>query len=124
MGYNKPDTVCTTADKVTKMVEAARNVGRCAQVLLGPLHTSKLHRLMRHLRLELELRGNLWEGDMSHEESLHKVCKRMYQRSNKRGPTLALQMMRAEQAQSEVLSGISDGGSDDEDVSEDEELVE
>eukprot|EP00170_Pyropia_yezoensis_P002890 contig_12118_g2896 len=79
---------------------------------------------MRHLRSELELRGNLWEGDTSHNESLHKVCKRMYQRSNKRGPTLALQMMRAEQAQSEVLRGISDGGSDDKDVSEEEELLE
>lgn len=124
MGDNQGDTVNTTASNVTEMVDAAHNLGQCAQVLLGPVHTSKLHRLMRHLRSELELRGNLWEGDTSHNESLHKVCKRMYQRSNKRGPTLALQMMRGEQAQTEVLRGMSDGGSEDDDESEDEEHVE
>lgn len=124
MGDNKGDTVNMTASEVTEMVDAARNLGRCAQVLLGPVHTSKLHRLMRHLRSELELRGNLWEGDTSQNESLHKVCKRMYQRSNKRGPTLAMQMMRGEQAQTEVLRGISDGGSEDDDLTEDEEVVE
>lgn len=124
MGDNQCDTVNTTASNVTEMVDAAHNLGRCAQVLLGPVHTSKLHRLMRHLRSELELRGNLWEGDTSHNESLHKVCKRMYQRSNKRGPTLALQMMRGEQAQTEVLRGMSDGGSEDDDEFEDEEHVE
>lgn len=124
MGDNKGDTVNMTASEVTEMVDAARNLGRCAQVLLGPVHTSKLHRLMRHLRSELVLRGNLWEGDTSQNESLHKVCKRMYQRSNKRGPTLAMQMMRGEQAQTEVLRGISDGGSEDDDLTEDEEVVE
>lgn len=124
LGDNQRDTVCTTAAEVTTMVDAARDVGRCAQVLIGPVHTSKLHRLMRYLRAELELQGNLWEGDTSQNESLHKICKRMYQRSNKRGPTLALQMTRGEQAQSEVLRGISDGDSDDKDLSEDEEIVE
>lgn len=124
MGDNKGDTVNTTASEVTEMADCARKLGRSAQLLLGPVHTSKLHRLMRHLRSELELRGNLWEGDTSHNESRHKICKRMYQRSNKRGPTLALQMMRGEQAQTEVLRGISDSSNDDEDESEDEERVE
>lgn len=124
MGDNKRDTVCTTAAEVTTMVDAARDFGHCAHVLIVPVHTSKLHRLVRHLRAELELRGNLWEGDTCQNESLHKICKRMYQSSNKRGPTLALQMMREEQAQSEVLRRISDGGSDDEDLSKDEEIVE
>lgn len=81
-GENQGDTLTKTAREVTEMVEAARNLGRCSQVLLGPVHTSKLHRLMRHQRSELELRGNLWEGDTSQNESLHKVWKRMYQRSN------------------------------------------
>ncbi|KAK1863753.1 hypothetical protein I4F81_006307 [Pyropia yezoensis] len=67
MGDNKRDTLRTTAAEVTTMVDAARKVGRCAQILL---------------------------------------------------------IMRGEQAQSEVLRRISDGGSDDEDLSEDEEIVE
>lgn len=123
-GDNMQDTVHITGTEVTAMTHAAFNVGRCAQILLGPLHTSKLHRLMRHLQSELELRGNLWEGDTSRNESLHKVCKKMYLRSNKRGPTLDLQMMRGEQAQTEILRGLSDGDSEDGDESADEERVE
>lgn len=122
-GDNVADTVHTTRTDVTRMVEAAHELGRCAQVLLGPVHTSKLHRLMRHLRAELEGRGNLWEGDTSANESLHKVCKQMYLRSNKRGPTLAMQMMRGEQAMTEILRGLSDGDTDD-DGSEDDARVE
>lgn len=123
-GDNVTDTVHTTGTEVTAMERAARQLGRCAQVLLGPVHTSKLHRLMRHLRAELEVRGNLWEGDTSSNESLHKVCKKMYLRSNKRGPTLAMQMMRGEQAQTEILRGLADGDSDEEDISDDEERAE
>lgn len=123
-GDNKADTVHTTGTEVAAMADAALKLGRCAQVLLGPVHTSKLHRLMRHLRAELEGRGNLWEGDTSCNEALHKVCKKMYQRSNKRGPTLAMQMMRGEQALTEVLRGLSDGDSGEDDESEDEERAE
>lgn len=123
-GDNVGDTVYTTGTQVTTMVDAARKLGSCMQVLLGPVHTSKLHRLMRHLREELESRGNLWEGDTSSNEALHKVCKKMYLRSNKRGPTLAMQMMRGEQAQTEILRGLADGDSDNDDASDDEERVE
>ncbi|KAK1862347.1 hypothetical protein I4F81_004921 [Pyropia yezoensis] len=123
-GDNVADTVHTSGTQVTAMVEAAHDVGRRAQVLLGPVHTIKLHRIMRHLRSELEGRGDLWEGDTSANESLHKVCKKMYLRSNKRGPTLALQMMRGEEAQTEILRGLPVDKSDDEEGTDDEEHVE
>lgn len=123
-GDNVADTVHTSGTEVAAMVEAAHEVGRRAQVLLGPVHTIKLHRIMRHLRAEFEGRGNLWEGDTSANESLHKVCKKMYLRSNKRGPTLALQMMRGEQAQTEILRGLPADDSDDDEGTDDEERAE
>lgn len=123
-GDNVAGTVHTTGTQVSAMVDAALAAECSIQVLLGPVHTSKIHRLMRHLRNELECRGNLWEGDTSRNESLHKVCKKMYLRSNKRGPTLAMQMMRGEQAQTEILRGLTGGESDDDAGSEDDALVE
>ncbi|KAK1862570.1 hypothetical protein I4F81_005138 [Pyropia yezoensis] len=123
-GDNMADTVHTTGTQASALLDAAFCVGRSIQVLLRPAHTSGLHRLMWHLRNELEGRGNLWEGDTSRNESLRKVCKKMCLRSNKRGPTLAVQMMRGEQAQTEILHGLTGRETDDEAVSEDEERVE
>ncbi|KAK1868926.1 hypothetical protein I4F81_011408 [Pyropia yezoensis] len=57
---NVADTVHTSGTQVTAMVEAAHNVGRRAQALLGPVHTMTLLRIMRLLRSELECRSNLW----------------------------------------------------------------
>jgi len=78
------------------------------QTIYGDIHTTKLHRLARHLGDELRNRGNLWEGDTSVNEHLHGACKRMYRRSNKRGPGVALQMMRCEETQSQVLLELSE----------------
>lgn len=122
-GDNVADTVCTTGTQVAAMVQAAQEVGRRAQVLLGPVHTIKLRRIMRHLRAKMEGRGNLWEGDSSADESLYKVCKEMYLRSNKSGPTLALKMMRDEQAHTEILRGLPEDDSDEDDVTDDEETL-
>lgn len=127
-GDNVGDTTYLSATQIDFMSAAALKLGRSIQVILGPVHTSKLHRLMFHLRAELENRGNLAEGDTSVNESLHKVCKRMYSRSNKRGPTLLMQMMRGEQSQTEILRGMDDlegsGEGNTNDVTDDEEAVE
>lgn len=42
-GDNMADTVHTTGRQASAMVDAAFCVGRSIQVLLGPVHTSKLH---------------------------------------------------------------------------------
>lgn len=85
------------------IADAAHLLGRMIQVLLGPVHTTKLHRLMYHLLQELRNRGNLSEGDTSENESKHTSCKQMFRRSNKRGATLPLQMLRAEETQEYIL---------------------
>lgn len=85
------------------IADAAHVLGRMIQVLLGPVHTTKLHRLMYHLLQELRGRGNLAEGDTSENESKHTTCKQMFRRSNKRGPTLPLQMLRAEETQNYIV---------------------
>lgn len=127
-GDNVAETVYLSGNELESIAAAALKLGRCIQVILGPVHTSKLHRLMFHLAAELQNRGNLSEGDTSVNESLHKLCKKMYTRSNKRGPTLSMQMMRGEQSQTEILRGmVNDEGSDDEEVadeSDDEEATE
>ena len=78
------------------------------QTLYGRTNTSKVHRLIYHLGDELRYRGNLWEGDNSQNETLHASCKRMYRRTNKRGPGVSLQMMRCEQTQTDILKEIDE----------------
>jgi len=97
-GDNLADATATTEETVKRMEEAAMELGvDSIQTLYGHVNTSKLHRLVAHLGDELRGRGNLWEGDTSVNEKLHGSCKRMYKRSNKRGPGVALQMMRCEE---------------------------
>lgn len=112
-GDNAADKHYLTGTELDSMVAAAFKLGRCIQILLGPVHTSKLHRLMFHLGEKLNNRGNLSEGDTSVNESLHKVCKRMYSRSKKRGPKISLQMMRGEQSQTKIMRSMKDEGSDE-----------
>jgi len=124
-------------EDINYLEHAARNFAvDHVQTLYGDIHTMKLHRLAHHLGDELRNRGNLWEGDTSVNERLHGACKRMYRRSNKRGPTVALHMMRREETQSQVLlelaeidaaeqgqRHIEDAASDDEDTRTRQELI-
>jgi len=114
-GDNVADATAITEETVKDMEEAAMELGvDSIQTLYGHVNTTKLHRLVMHLGDELRARGNLWEGDTSVNEKLHGSCKRMYKRSNKRGPGVALQMMRCEETQSAVIRELCDA---DEDVS-------
>jgi len=116
-GDNIADTTALTGEQITAMEDEAHLLGvDCIQTLYGHVNTSKLHRLVHHLGEELRARGNLWEGDTSENERLHASCKRMFRRSNKRGPNVTLQMMRCDEAQSAVLLELqaSDEESDDE----------
>jgi len=84
-------------------------------LLFGPMHTSKAHRLANHLLAALLGNGNLWEGDTSENEALHGPCKKMYARTNKRGPSMVLQMMRAAETQAEVLRELKEINDSDDD---------
>jgi len=113
-GDNVADAAVLTEAAVNDMDEAAKVLGvDSIQTLYGHVNTSKLHRLVQHLSDELRNRGNLWEGDTSVNEKLHGSCKRMFKRSNKRGPGVALQMMRCEEAQSAVIRELCDADEDD-----------
>ena len=45
------------------------------QPILGPSHSTKLHRLAVHLLDEFRLRGNLFDGNSGYNEELHKAVK-------------------------------------------------
>jgi len=108
-GDNVADATIMTELEVRAIEADAERLGvDFLQTLYGRTNTSKVHRLIYHLGDELRARGNLWEGDTSLNETLHGACKRMYRRTNKRGPGVALQMMRCEQTQVEVLKEIED----------------
>jgi len=106
-GDNVADTAVMPEELIKRMDARAKALGvDCLQTLYGHTNTSKVHRIIHHMDEELRGRGNLWEGDTSENEKLHGSCKRMFRRSNKRGPTVALQMMRCDEAQSAVLREV------------------
>lgn len=105
-GDNMKDAIVTRETDIEAMSKLAQELCSSKQVLLGPVDTTKLHRLMFHISQELRNRGNLWEGDTSENESLHGCVKAMFKRTNKHGLTLLLQMLRSEETQSEVLQTL------------------
>jgi len=108
-GDNVASTTYLTEEQIKSMEEAASALGvDCVQTLYSLTNTTKLHRLVQHLGAELRGRGNLWEGDTSENEHLHASCKRMFRRSNKRGPDVTLQMMRCDEALSAVLQDVEE----------------
>jgi len=113
LGDNVADPTVLTEAAVIYMDAAAKVlVVDYIQTLYGRVNTSKLHRLVQHLGDELRNRGNLWEGDTSANEKLHGSCKCMFKSRNKRGPGVALQMMRCEEAQSAVLRELCEADDD------------
>jgi len=95
--------------------EARQFVFEYVDLLFGPAHTTKVHRFANHLLAALLRNGNLWECDTSENEALHGPCKKMYARTNKRGPSIVLQMMRAAENQAEVLRELRLLNDEDED---------
>jgi len=109
MGDNVADTTRMTEQQMRDLADKACDlIINRVDLLLGPMHTSKSHRLANHLLVALLRNGNVWEGDTSENETLHGPCKRMDSRTNKRGPTIVLQMMRASETQNEVLRELKD----------------
>jgi len=130
MGDNMADTTRMSERQMQSLADEAREfIVDHVDLLFGPVHTTKAHRLANHLLSALLGNGNLWEGDTSENEALHGPCKKMYNRTNKRGPTMVLQMMRAAETQAEVLREImeldarDDDGKDGNDCSEDNDGI-
>ena len=107
MGDNTSNTTHMSERQMRALADEAREfIVDHVDLLFGSAHTTKAHRLANHLLSALLGNGNLWEGDTSENEALHGPCKRMYGRTNKRGPTMVVQMMRAAETQAEVLREI------------------
>lgn len=119
MGDNMAETTRMSERQMRSLaVEANEFIVEYVDLLFVPAHTTKAHRLTNHLLAALLGNGNLWEGDTSENEALHGPCKRMYARTNKRGPTIVLQIMRAAETQCQVLQELQGLNNDDVDDEE------
>jgi len=72
--------------------------------LLGAVHTSKVHKLLRHLLDAIKYHGNLRNGNTSSNEAGHKVDKAYYNRTNKVMKTYTQQIVRQSQGSQAVLA--------------------
>jgi len=116
MGDNVAETTRMSEKQMQSLAKEARQfVVEYVDLLFGPAHTTKVHRFANHLLAALLRNGNLWECDTSENEALHGPCKKMYARTNKRGPSIVLQMMRAAENQAEVLRELRLLNDEDED---------
>jgi len=114
MGDNMAETTRMSEQQMRSLADEAKDfIVEYVDLLFGPAHTTKAHRLANHLLAALLDNGNLWEGDTSENEALHGPCKRMYARTNKRGPTIVLQMMRASETQCQVLRELQEINTED-----------
>eukprot|EP00168_Porphyra_purpurea_P017247 TRINITY_DN5885_c0_g1_i2.p1 TRINITY_DN5885_c0_g1~~TRINITY_DN5885_c0_g1_i2.p1 ORF type:complete len:457 (-),score=55.69 TRINITY_DN5885_c0_g1_i2:244-1614(-) len=81
MGDNVAETTVLSETAINALDEEARSViVDYLDILFGPANTTKAHRVAEHLRSHLFSHGNLWAGDSSENEGLHRICKRMFLR--------------------------------------------
>lgn len=74
--------------------QAQTFVLRYVTPILGPLHTTKVHKLLCHLLDAVRLHGNILNGDTSTNEQEHKEDKRYYPRTNKSSSGYMRQLVR------------------------------
>lgn len=63
--------------------QASRFVVRFVNPIFGPIHSTKVHKLLCHVLKAIRWHGHLQNGDTAHNESLHKHDKPFYCRTNK-----------------------------------------
>jgi len=77
-------------------------ITRYVTPILGPIHTTKIHKLLAHVLDAVRLHGTLRNGDTSANEGKHKDDKRHYARTN-RGRDYTRQLVRHAQGARTVL---------------------
>lgn len=75
--------------------------------ILGPAHTPKVHKLLRHVLDAIRMHGNLRNGNTDTNESYHKDDKQFYQRTNKAVATFTMQLVRQAQGSRALLRRIN-----------------
>lgn len=82
----------------------AQEIVLCYAVpILGPLHTTKVHKLLAHLLEAMRFHGNIMNGDTSKNEQQHKEDKHHYARTNKSAAGFLRQLVRHAQESRAVL---------------------
>jgi len=115
MGENMADTTRSSGHHMHALADEAQEfVVECVDLLFGPAHTTKAHRLANHLLAALSRNGNLWEGGTSENEAPHGPSEMMDVRTNNRKPFVVLKTMRASDTQAEVLRELKVLENDDE----------
>eukprot|EP00170_Pyropia_yezoensis_P000729 contig_3425_g730 len=95
-GDNRAPGMTITEKEAKELADEAHTfITKYVAGLLGAMNTSMFHRLANHLFAALMDHGNLTDGDTSVNEGLHKKCKRMYARKNKKVDDYTLQMLHA-----------------------------
>jgi len=84
------------------------------QPVLGPAHTTKLHRMSAHLLDEFRLRGNVGDDNSAYNEALHRAVKAAYKLTNKRRDQFVKQLVLSEQ----VYTLLHDGEENNADAEE------
>jgi len=84
--------------------DAAEFVLGYVKPLLGEVHTSKMHKLLRHLLDAIRMHGNVRNGNTSSNEAGHKVDKGFYSRTNKVIKTYTQQIVRQSQGSQAVAA--------------------
>ncbi|KAK1860961.1 hypothetical protein I4F81_003547 [Pyropia yezoensis] len=103
-GDNRAPGMTITEKEAKELADEAHTfITKYVAGLLGAMNTSMFHRLANHLFAALMDHGNLTDGDTSVNEGLHKKCKRMYARKNKKVDDYTLQMLHACETLSHVL---------------------
>ena len=84
--------------------DAAEFVLGFVKPLLGAVHTSKVHNLLRHLLDAIRMHGNLRNGNTGTNEAGHKVDKVFYNRTNKVIKTFTQQIVRQSQGSQAIVA--------------------
>ncbi|KAK1865695.1 hypothetical protein I4F81_008221 [Pyropia yezoensis] len=87
-------TPMTMREEEELATQAQTFVLRYVTPILGPLHTTKVHKLLCHLLDAVRLHGNILNGDTSTNEQEHKEDKRYYPRTNKSSSGYMRQLVR------------------------------
>lgn len=92
-----------TLSKGAALAQQAQEFMHCyVTPILGPLRTTKVHRLLCHLLHAVRYHGNILHANTSADERRHKDAKKHYNRANKRA-TFTRQLVRHAQGTRAVL---------------------
>ena len=96
-----------TVDEGVSLGEQAANfINNFVTPLLGPIHSTKIHRLLCHVCECIKYHGNLKNGNTDANEAMHKGDKAYYVRTNKNPKAFTFQLVRNAQGSRALLAKL------------------